>query len=217
MSAQVKDLLDELQSESSERVDFSDLYSHEPVDFSDLLEEEVGEPTRHSPGGLMLANVPGAIQRISHTHLAIMDFMIANPERKLSEVAQEFGYTQPWLSTLIHSDVFQKGFRERRRNWETVHDGRLSSRLMGIAEKALGRMEDLMDGEGESAPSARTVTEVGKLALTSLGFIGGSKQEAAPAVTVNNNFVTAQDIAFAQAIMLKNGGQNDKALLPTAD
>ena len=212
-----KNMLAELQAERFEVVDFSDLLPHEPVDFSDLLEEEAGESFRHTEGGLVLANVPTAIQKISHTHLAIMDYMIMHPAKHLKEVAEHFGYTQPWLSTLIHSDVFQKGFRERRRNWESVHDGRLASRLMSVAEKAIQRLDDIMVAEGDDKPSAKTAVEVGKLALTSLGFMGGNKQEAPAPVTVNNNFITAQDIAFAQQIILKNGGRNDQALLPAAD
>lgn len=53
------------------------------------------------------------LQRISHTHDQVMNWLILNPEKSLRECADHFHYTQTWLSTLIHSDVFQAKFRER--------------------------------------------------------------------------------------------------------
>lgn len=53
------------------------------------------------------------IQKVSHTHDQIMNWLILNPEKNLRECADYFQYTQSWLSTLIHSDVFQAKYRER--------------------------------------------------------------------------------------------------------
>ena len=52
--------------------------------------------------------------RLSHCHEAVMNWMLLNPDRSLRECADHFGYTQSWLSTLIHSDIFQAKLAERQ-------------------------------------------------------------------------------------------------------
>ena len=51
---------------------------------------------------------------LSHTHEAVMNWMLMNPDKSLRECADQFGYTQSWLSTLIHSDIFQARLAERQ-------------------------------------------------------------------------------------------------------
>ena len=51
---------------------------------------------------------------LSHTHEAVMNWMLMNPDKPLRACADHFGYTQSWLSTLIHSDIFQAKLAERQ-------------------------------------------------------------------------------------------------------
>jgi hypothetical protein len=54
------------------------------------------------------------LKSVSHVHESVMNWMIANPQRSLAACAQEFGYTQAWLSTMIHSNLFQARLREKQ-------------------------------------------------------------------------------------------------------
>lgn len=50
---------------------------------------------------------------MSSKHEAILQFMIANPTLKMSQVAASFGVTPAWLSTIVHSDAFQNQLARR--------------------------------------------------------------------------------------------------------
>lgn len=54
------------------------------------------------------------IARISYTHEAFINWLLENPERPLRDAAAYFGYSQAWLSTILHSDVFQAKLSERQ-------------------------------------------------------------------------------------------------------
>ena len=54
------------------------------------------------------------LKKISYTHDAIIDAIIASPGVSQGELAKEFGYTQTWLSIMIGSDAFQSRLTERK-------------------------------------------------------------------------------------------------------
>jgi hypothetical protein len=54
------------------------------------------------------------LKSLSHTHDMVINWMLLNPDRSLRECADYFGYSQPWLSTLIHTDLFQARLKERQ-------------------------------------------------------------------------------------------------------
>ena len=51
---------------------------------------------------------------MSHKHEDILNFMLANPLLKMSEIAAHFGVTFPWLSTIVHSHAFQDQMKRRQ-------------------------------------------------------------------------------------------------------
>lgn len=200
-------------------VDFSDLLpaQQEVVDLSDLLMPETGPDHLVSQDGTrFLPQVPDAIKRLSHTHQAIMDYMLANPSVALGDVAKHFGYTQPWLSTVINSDTFQKAFRERRTAWENIHDGRLAAKLTQVAERSLDRLLDALEEEGDDKLSPKAANDIARTALNAIGFAPGSKktapEAAGPSVAIH---ITADDVKIAQQILA--GGHGAPQILPSAD
>lgn len=175
------------------------LPSGQELDLSDLLLEENSSPVAlgHAGDRLLPVLSPG-LQKVSHTHHAIMDYMIANPSVPLKAVAEHFGYTQAWLSTVINSDVFRHAFRERRENWELVHDTKLVSKLHEVATRSLDGLLDILNDKDER-PSPSATNEIAKTALSALGFT--SKKAAAPTVQVNQQFISQQDLADAHRIL----------------
>lgn len=196
-------------------IDLSDLLpqggdvAESPLDLSDLLAEVRDDPTRgemvlgHAGDRLLEQLTPG-LKRLSHTHLAIMDYMLANPGLPLAEVARHFGYTQSWLSTMIHTDVFQAGFRERREKWIAVHDGRLAAKLHEVAEASLDTLLGILQDEN-NRPSPAAANEITKTALSALGF---TSQKVAPAtaVQVNVGMFSQQDLEDANRILQHGRG-----------
>ena len=87
------------------------------------------------------------IDRISYTHEAVADWLISNPEKPLSECAKTFGYTQPWLSTIIHSDAFKVYFSQRRAALNLVIHNGIATQLQNTTKKALDLLDKKLDSE----------------------------------------------------------------------
>lgn len=84
------------------------------------------------------------LQNVSHTHDQIMNWLIANPSRPLKECADHFGYTQTWLSIVIHSDAFSSKFKERQDAVFTavMHD--TPEKLKALADIAVEQLADTL-------------------------------------------------------------------------
>lgn len=68
------------------------------------------------PGVRPLATSPPkpTIKKISYTHDAMIDLMIARPMISGNELAAIFGYTAAWISTVRCSDSFKARYAQRR-------------------------------------------------------------------------------------------------------
>jgi hypothetical protein len=144
------------------------------------------------------------LSNISHTHEAVMNWMITNPEKSLRECAAHFRYTQSWLSVLIHSDLFQARLKEKQEQVFALVAQDVPAKLGALAnigtEKLLQQMEKSED--------PKFIHEVTKTALASLGF--GSKG-AGPANNVNaqnvqQNFYVASQADLEAARGMITGG-----------
>lgn len=143
------------------------------------------------------------IHRVSHRHNAIMDYMLANPEIKLSEVAAHFGMTQAWLSTVIHSDCFQSELKEKQGALfdETVLT--LRDKITGAAHRALDRLGEKLD----TVDDPKFILDASEKTLKALGY--GTSTTISQAKTVNNvqnNFTVSSEIhEQARQRMLERG------------
>ena len=52
--------------------------------------------------------------RIRYTHEGLIDMIIAEPWVSQNELAMRFGYTAPWISTVMTSDAFLAKLEERK-------------------------------------------------------------------------------------------------------
>jgi hypothetical protein len=140
------------------------------------------------------------IQRVSHTHNAIMDYMLANPGVNLGSIAAHFGYTQPWLSCIIHSDAFQSLLKDRQ---DTI----FHHTVMPIREKMLGVASQALDRIAERIPIETDLGVLTKTASTVLDRLGFGTQQAAVVInnTVNNTQVNTlrSELNDARALMGK--------------
>lgn len=144
------------------------------------------------------------LKKLSHRHHAIMDFMLANPQLPMHAIAEHFGVTQAWLSTVRHSDLFKARLAERRQLMDQDQAHRIGSKLQTLAEKGIDALCDIVDDEEQTADAKLNAT---KTALEAIGFLGKGAQQASGAqsqqpavqVTINND-------AFQQARETAMGG-----------
>ena len=141
------------------------------------------------------------IKSLSITHVSIMDFLMANPTMHLSDVAKHFGYTQPWLSQIIHSDAFQNMLKEKQ-NIAFHHTVLpLREKITQAAHQALDKVMNLLPQETE----LRTVKDVAESMLDKIGY-GSKGIPAGATINQQNNFImpnaTSEEVAAARALML---------------
>lgn len=55
-----------------------------------------------------------AISRVKYSHDAMIDILIADPSISQGAIAQQFGYTQAWVSRVMNSDAFLARMAERK-------------------------------------------------------------------------------------------------------
>jgi hypothetical protein len=139
--------------------------------------------------------------------MAVARWLLENPDRSLGECSRELGYTQPWLSQLIHSDSFQAHLR-------SLHDGAdalvlqdIPSKLRGLAARALDGLAEQLEqavelGEYEPMLQREFIKETAEMALHRLGYgpqRGGVTVNAAPQVQF---VISRDDLTQARAVII---------------
>jgi hypothetical protein len=84
------------------------------------------------------------IKKLSFTHEAFADYLLANPGCTLRELSVVFGYTPAWLCSVINSDMFQAYLAQRRVPLEQGVLASIDSKLKGIAYLAMERLEETL-------------------------------------------------------------------------
>ena len=120
----------------------------------------------------------GGLQKLSVKHDAIMQWLIANPQLSLSTCALQFNITQAWLSTIIHSDIFQSKYKELLQGQYDERILPLRDKLVGVTARALDRVSEKLD----TCEDAELLLDVANKGLKALGFGSG------PKVAIQNNF-----------------------------
>ena len=54
------------------------------------------------------------LKKMSYTHDAMIDVLLANPMVSQGELAAYFGYTQSWVSRVLSSDAFRELYTKRK-------------------------------------------------------------------------------------------------------
>lgn len=76
---------------------------------------DIGDYVRAQSAPLQgTASAALSIARVKYSHDAMIDLLIANPEISQIAIAQQFGYTQPWVSRVMNSDAFLARLAQRK-------------------------------------------------------------------------------------------------------
>ena len=167
--------------------------------------------------------------RLNHSHQAIARWLLENPTAPLSECAKHFGYTQAWLSCIIHSDAFQVHYRKLQTEADAVTVLDIPARLRGVASDAVEALHEQVEysrKDGNGVLHRQFLLNTAELTLKSLGF-GQPKSVPAPVgFNQQNNFhfnqpVPVEVLAGArERILNANGGTpalQETSKLPAGD
>ncbi|MFM6926976.1 MAG: hypothetical protein ACKOX6_00840 [Bdellovibrio sp.] len=151
------------------------------------------------------------LMNVSHVHDAIMNWMIANPQRSLRECAQAFGYTQSWLSTMIHSNLFQARLKEKQEAHFSGLSATLNEKLTVGADIGVTKLIEKL----ETSEDPKFIKETTTMMLDKLGFGAATRVAGAQQVNagnVQNNFYMASPADLEKARGRISGG-----VLPSAE
>lgn len=88
-----------------------------------------------------LATNKPAIAKMTYSHEAMVDIIVANPGISQNAIADMFGYTPSWISQIITSDTFQTALAKRR---EQLVDPLLRATLEGEFKALVARSLDIL-------------------------------------------------------------------------
>lgn len=114
------------------------------------------------------------LKNISVRHDQIMDWLIANPALPLSMCAAHFGLTQPWLSSIIHSDLFQAELSRKKEQVFGEVALTVKDRITALAHDSVKRLHERISVED----NVSLLVDASDLALKALGF--GAPRVSAP-------------------------------------
>ena len=159
------------------------------------------------PPEIRRLNMP-EIKKVSFTHEALILWLLENPHRPLRDCAEYFGYTQAWLSTIIHSDAFQEQLAKRQNEFAILNGIDIRKKLSTATDIALEgltrKLEECQDPE--------FLLDATDKLLHRMGYAPASARNPAGQVITNNvqNNITVSsgDLAEARNLLAsRNAGR----------
>jgi hypothetical protein len=148
----------------------------------------------------------GPVLKLNDLHEALADYMLVNPGSTYAEMAFHFGYSGPWLCTVVNSDLFQAYFAKRRGEVGSFIAASLPRKLEAAAhlatEKLIGVLERTEDPE--------LILDSFDKVLHRYGFApnakgGGAQAGLTQQGNIQNNFyVTKEEFAESRGNLLEN-------------
>jgi hypothetical protein len=136
---------------------------------------EDGKPWNHLDGR---EGLPG-IAKVSYSHDAMIDLLIANPRMSQGEIAMFFGYTQPWVSLIMSSDAFRIRMEARKNELvDPTIRSTIEERFRALATKSLEVLQRKLESPNVSDNLA---VQAATLAARSLG-LGNPRNEPPPPI-----------------------------------
>lgn len=143
------------------------------------------------------------IQKISFSHEALINWLVENPHRQLRDCAAYFGYTQAWLSQIIHSDIFQAKLAERQNEVFALIASDIPEKLRGVTDVALEKLGRAL----EETEDPKFALDAADKLLHRMGYAPASARNPVGTpggITQNNTqnvfMVGAGDLAAARAL-----------------
>lgn len=116
------------------------------------------------------------LKAMNHRHEGLLTWLLLNPHRPLGDCARDLGYTQAWVSNVVHSDMFQALYRAEcaKRNEIAVHT--ISSKLGRLTAAVLDRSIERIEN---GTATEKFLDNTRRGCLEALGYTS-KREEAGP-------------------------------------
>lgn len=159
------------------------------------------------------------VEKVSYTHEAICLWLIENPHRPLRDCAAYFGYTQAWLSTVIHSDAFQEQLGKRQQEFAIMTCGDIRTKMEVAADVAISgltrKLENTQDG--------KFLLDATDKLLSRMGYGAATMRNPQPTIVTNVLTINSSDLAEARNLLAQSlrreetGGMKEGMLIEHKD
>lgn len=129
------------------------------------------------------------LAKISYSHDAIIDMILADPMIQQGDIARLTGYSQSWLSVMMASGNFKARLAERR-GQAGIDEDILTSfklRLEGLAMQSV----EIVANDLSRTKDPKTALKVLGLTSKSLGYGAGQGGAGGKPALIQNNYVVA--------------------------
>lgn len=102
-----------------------------------------------------MADDSNTLKKLTYTHEAMIDLILAEPTVSYKELAEIFGYSEGWISRIAASDSFQARLAQRKQALtDPLITRSLNERLRGVTTRAIDVIQDKLSQEEVSASYA---------------------------------------------------------------
>jgi len=137
-----------------------------------------------------------SIQKISYTHDAMIDLIVAHPGISNNELAARFGYTAAWCSMIKSSDAFKARLAARRTELvDPTITATLEDRIRAVTERSLEVIAEKLEAPAAFIPDA-LVMRAAEFGAKSLGI---GQTPPAPAANPNHLEELAERLVALQS------------------
>ena len=150
-----------------------------------------GEIVKAEPKELLKNGIKGI-------HEAFADYMLINPSCTLREMKAHFGYSVPWICTVINSDIFQAYFSQRRQGINAAVADDLPTKLRAAAHLAVERVMEVL----EKTEDADTIIDSFDKVLHRHGYAPTSGTNPGVVNNTQNVFMISREDLAASRVML---------------
>jgi len=126
---------------------------------------------------------------LSYLHEALADWMLVNPGGTLREMGIHFGYSAPWLCSVINTDMFKAYMAARRVEVSAQVAGSLPQKLEAAAHLATERIIEVI----EQAQDSDTLIDAFDKVMHRYGYAPKSNAQQGAVIQQNNVFYLTRD------------------------
>lgn len=143
-----------------------------------------------------------SIKKLSWWHESVIDWMLLNPDKTLTQCAEAFNVTLPWLSRVTNSHLFKERLALRRREHAQDVSYTVIEKLEDLANLGVEALVERVVSERDTMPIAE-LRQTTEMALASIGYTtkraGAGAAPAAGPTNVQVNVVSADVLKEAAA------------------
>jgi hypothetical protein len=157
-----------------------------------------------------------ALKKVRYTHEAMIDIILANPGVHQNQLANHFGYSPAWISTVMQTDAFRTKMEERGAEViDPVLRATIRERFMALTARSLEVLQEKLSKPDVSMIPDNLALRAAELGAKALGY-GGNVIINPPAPPGNHlEDLAKRLVALQSTVRTRTGDVEDARIVET--